>query len=111
MCPSRTAKWTIAVLLVTMLPVMAAGRAAAAEDVDRGLALARQWCVSCHQVEPGSAASDAAPPFATIANDPAVTEGGLRAWLSDPHPPMPNFNLSRGEIDDIVAYLNSLLWD
>jgi mono/diheme cytochrome c family protein len=32
----------------------------------------------------------------------------VRAWLADPHPPMPNFNLSRQQIDDIVAYLDSL---
>ena len=32
----------------------------------------------------------------------------LRAWLTLPHPPMPNPSLTRSEIDDIIAYLNSL---
>jgi mono/diheme cytochrome c family protein len=83
--------------------------AAAAEgDPARGLSLARSWCASCHQVEASGPAADAAPPFPSLANDPATTEGGVRAWLVDPHPPMPNPNLSRQEIEDIIAYLAGL---
>ena len=81
---------------------------AASADPDEGLRLARQWCTSCHIVEPGSSGSDAAPPFETIANDPVVTENGLRAWLADPHPPMPKFDLTRIEIDVIIDYITSL---
>lgn len=29
-------------------------------------------------------------------------------WLEAPHPLMSHLNLSRGEIDDIIAYLDSL---
>lgn len=83
--------------------------AAQAADADRGRVIARQWCASCHIVEPGQpAAADSAPAFASIANDPARAPSAQRAWLSNPHPPMPNLALSRGEIDDIVAYLESL---
>lgn len=82
--------------------------AANAADADRGRAIAQQWCASCHIVAPGQAGADSAPAFASIANDPARSPGALRAWLSNPHPPMPNLALSRGEIDDIVAYLESL---
>jgi mono/diheme cytochrome c family protein len=32
----------------------------------------------------------------------------VKAWLQAPHPPMPNFNLSRQEIDDVAAYLAAL---
>jgi mono/diheme cytochrome c family protein len=85
-----------------------AAAAAAEGDPARGLALARSWCASCHQVEAGGPATDTAPSFRAVANDPAKTEGGLRAWLADPHSPMPNLNLSRQEIDDIIAYLASL---
>ena len=81
---------------------------AASADPDEGLRLARQWCTSCHIVAPNTGGSDAAPPFETIANDPMVTEGGLRAWLADPHPPMPKFDLTRIEIDAIIAYIKSL---
>jgi mono/diheme cytochrome c family protein len=59
-------------------------------------------------VAPSTGGSDAAPPFESIANNPLVTEEGLRAWLADPHPPMPKFDLTRTEIDDIIAYIKSL---
>ena len=32
----------------------------------------------------------------------------LAAFLADPHPKMPDMHLSRSEIDDIVAYIQSL---
>ena len=90
--------------------VLAFAPAAPAQDVraEAGLELARAWCSNCHLVEPGGSASDAAPAFETVANDPAKTEDGLRTWLADPHPPMPNLSLSEQEIDSIIAYLNSL---
>ncbi len=36
---------------------------------------------------------------------------GLRAWLADPHPPMPKFDLTRAETDAIIAYIKSLKRD
>ncbi len=81
---------------------------ATAADPDEGGRLARLWCTSCHIVVPGTDGSDAAPTFQTIANDPKVTEGGLRVWLADPHPPMPKFDLTRAETDAIIAYIESL---
>ena len=77
-------------------------------DAAVGERLAREWCATCHYVGSGAAASDAAPAFAEIANDPAATPEGWQNWLMDPHPPMPNLGLSRQEIDAIIAYLNSL---
>ncbi len=90
------------------LMIGALGLVAAAADPDEGARLARRWCTSCHIVAPGSDGSDAAPPFQMIADDPNVTEGGLRAWLADPHPPMPRFDLTRAETDAIIAYIKSL---
>ena len=80
--------------------------AMAAGDAAQGRALARTWCSGCHTVEAGG--TDAAPPLATIANRPDRTEAYLFTWLSDPHPPMPQLNLGRQEIADIIAYLQSL---
>ena len=82
---------------------------AAQDRAAQGHALARQWCTSCHMVEPGGATgSDVAPPFPQIAQDKRLTPGQLRAWLADPHPPMPNLSLTRDEIENLVAYISSL---
>lgn len=109
---SRIADRFAAAALAAGLGSWALGVApAAAADPAEGLRLALQWCTSCHIVAPGAGGSDAAPPFEVIANDPNVTEGGLRAWLADPHPPMPKFDLTRVEIDAVIAYIESLKHD
>lgn len=77
-------------------------------DAKAGRALAERWCSGCHLAGPGQGDSDAAPSFTSIANNPAKSPAKLKAWLLAPHPPMPNFHLSRQEIADILAYLESL---
>ena len=83
--------------------------AAFAGDAAEGLGLAQKWCSPCHIVNGGQAyASDVAPPFAQIANDPATTTEKLAAWLAAPHSPTPDLNLSQVEIDHLVAHIQSL---
>ena len=82
--------------------------AIAAGDPQIGHDLARRWCSGCHLVDSTTNGADAAPPFAAIAAKNAGDETALRGWLADPHPPMPNLDLSRVEIDDIIAYLMSM---
>lgn len=83
--------------------------AAFAGDAAEGLRLAQKWCSACHIVNGGQVdASDAAPPFAQIANDPAKTPETLAIWLAAPHSPMPDLNLSQDEIDDLIAHIQSL---
>lgn len=89
------------------LGLWAAPPAARAADAEAGGRLVAQWCQSCHLVEQ-RVGRDQAPPLAAIANNPALSDGMLRAWLADPHPPMPNLSLTTREIDDIVAYLRTL---
>ena len=96
-----------AALLAVWCLTGAAGAVQGAE-AEEGRRLAMQWCTLCHIVAPGQAGSDAAPTFDSIANRAEYSEDGLRAWLADPHPPMPNLNLSRSEIEHIIAYLRSL---
>lgn len=81
--------------------------AEAAGDAESGHTLARVWCTSCHIVDNAPQGADTAPPFPTIA-ERHHDRAWIRAWLSSPHPPMPNLNLSRQQIDDVVAYLDSL---
>lgn len=84
------------------------GWPAAAADPEQGRLLAREWCASCHVVEPGGPGTDRAPAFATIADDRTVTADRLRGWLAAPHPPMPDLSLSRLEIESLVSYIESL---
>ncbi|MEM7045184.1 MAG: c-type cytochrome [Pseudomonadota bacterium] len=83
--------------------------AALAADVEHGERLARQWCSNCHLVGgEQSTGGDTAPTFASVAENAAERSDDLRAWLADPHPPMPNLNLTINEIDDLLAYIESL---
>ena len=77
-------------------------------DRDAGSNLTRRWCSGCHVVDASGEGTDAAPSFQSIAQDRGEDQTWLRAWLVAPHPQMPDLNLSRDEIDDIVAYLSSL---
>lgn len=103
--PGRRLSCALAALAL-LVPVTAAAQGAG--DARNGVMLARNWCTGCHLVEPGGRGGDAVPSFMAIANDPKRSPSALRAWLTRPHPPMPNMNLSRAEIEDIVAYLESL---
>ena len=97
--------------LIWALALLAPLAPAGAADSVHGASLAARWCVSCHVPGPGMRSgptTDAGPPFATIAADPALTEQRLRGWLAAPHPPMPNLNLTRAEIEDLIAYIRGL---
>jgi mono/diheme cytochrome c family protein len=101
-------RWDRVTAVCAFLAMTMSASVAMAADSANGLRLSRQWCASCHLVEPGGVARDAAPPFAEVANDPATTPARLRAWLADPHPPMPGLDLANQQEDDIIAYLMSL---
>lgn len=101
---------TIMVFVVPPCLVMLAssGPGWATGNRDAGLRLARQWCSGCHAVDEAGSGTDATASFQHIARNHGQDKAWLRGWLSSSHPSMPNFNLSREEIDDIVAYLSSL---
>jgi len=86
-----------------------AASSAVAADADHGKTLAQRWCVNCHLVGPEqhSATTDA-PPFATVAKMPNFDESRLAFFLLDPHPKMPNMQLSRDDATDLAAYIASL---
>jgi mono/diheme cytochrome c family protein len=79
-------------------------------DPTNGRRLAERWCEACHVVTPTQvrAATDQAPPFATIARTPAFNASKIALFLLDPHPKMPGMALSRSEAADLAAYIVSL---
>jgi cytochrome c len=95
-----------AVMLVSLaLAASTAGRAVA--DAAKGSQLAQQWCASCHVTggTPAANLQQGPPSFSTIAH--ARTADQLRAFLSHPHGAMPDLSLTRGEIDDLVGYIET----
>jgi mono/diheme cytochrome c family protein len=99
---------TIAALGIAALGIAALGTAAAADDGARGRALAERWCVGCHVIAPEATGGDIGPSFASVANREGQTLGGITAWLFEPHPPMPDLQLSPAEFNDLAAYIMSL---
>jgi len=101
------AKSTLSAALA-LLPVLLAPLAARADAAD-GERLARQWCANCHVINstgPATTIPQGPPSFHIIAGhlDPAQ----MRAFLTHPHGAMPDLGLTRAEIDELIAYIESL---
>jgi mono/diheme cytochrome c family protein len=77
-------------------------------DPQAGRDLVRSWCTACHVVDLEGTGADAGPPLPALLAGKQRSADEIRGWLADPHPPMPNLNLSRQEIEDILAYLEGL---
>jgi mono/diheme cytochrome c family protein len=69
----------------------------------------KHWCSSCHLVERGQKGpTTEATPFATVAKRGGFDAAKLAFFLLDPHPKMPNIQLTRSEAADIAAYISIL---
>jgi mono/diheme cytochrome c family protein len=98
-----------AVALVGALAAGSALASASAADADHGKTLARRWCAACHIVASDQTrGQDNVPPFATIAKIPGFGADKIALFLLDPHPRMPDMQLSRVEREDLAAYIVSL---
>jgi len=98
---------------MVVAPFTVAALAAAASqagDVAAGYKHARQVCARCHVVASGvgGGGTDGAPPFATIPNELKRSEAQIKTFLSRPHGRMPDFVMTRREIDDLASYIMSL---
>jgi mono/diheme cytochrome c family protein len=111
MPPAVPAKFALAVLatiamLATMVPLSAQGRRG---DAESGRLFAQALCTECHSVERETAGiGQFAPDFTAIARRRSTGARSLNAFLGSAHNLMPDFELSRSEADDIVAYILSL---
>jgi len=76
-------------------------------DVWRGGELAKRWCATCHVVDAQGTgtAVDTAPPFPSMA---ASSGDALRGAITGPHIQMPQLDIGRREVDDLIAYIRSL---
>ena len=94
---------------IVVVIAMLAPASASAADPDHGKTLAQRWCVGCHIVGPEqkSATTDA-PPFVSVARRPDFNESKLAFFLLDPHPKMPDMQLTRDDATDLAAYIASL---
>lgn len=79
----------------------------------KGEALAAKLCANCHLL-PGSGATAVpagVPTFRAIANKPGQTGDHIAQVLIRPHAPMPDLQMTRDEILDVLAYLETLRID
>ena len=75
----------------------------------RGHDLAKTWCAGCHLIEARELrAKDAVPSFAAVAAMKSTTQLSLNAFLQTSHHNMPDWRLTRQQVDDVVAYILSL---
>jgi cytochrome c len=90
------------------VPVMAQ-TAAVTPDAATGLQLARALCTNCHMVEPGGQTALAdVPPFMAIARRPGQTADRIQGFIMHPHPPMPEIQLTRQDLANLAAYIQTL---
>jgi mono/diheme cytochrome c family protein len=84
------------------------GESTAADRVN-GQRLAERWCSECHVVASGrQQGSGRVPTFAQIGRSNRFDERSLAVFLMTPHHSrMPNLSLTRSEIADLVAYIES----
>lgn len=108
----RPSKIAGAAVIATCLSVVSEDVLAqtAEPSATRGRQLAVRLCSSCHVVDDVGKASVPAGigTFRGIANSPGQSADRISNVLILPHLPMPDNQLTRDEIQDILAYLESL---
>ncbi len=83
-------------------------QAAAAADVKRGKRIAQLRCAPCHIVVPNQRNEIAdSPPFEDIGRQNGFNAEMLAYLILAPHPRM-NLTFTRGEVEDLAAYIASL---
>lgn len=98
------------IFVASLLAAALAATTSQAGDIAAGFKRAKEVCAKCHVVADGvgGGGTDGAPPFATIPNELKRSEAHIKAFLSRPHGRMPDFVMTRREIDDLTAYILSL---
>jgi mono/diheme cytochrome c family protein len=98
------------ILLAACLAALAALPAQAASPA-RGRPLVQRNCGVCHSTaSKGNSPNPMAPPLRALHSYFSMDQlaEALRAGLLTRHPAMPEFRFTIGEVDDIIAYLQSI---
>ena len=77
----------------------------------RGLTIARTYCMRCHSIDRVSPSPLAiAPPFRTLHKKYPVEnlEEAMAQGISTGHPTMPEFRFDTDQISDFIAFLKTL---
>jgi mono/diheme cytochrome c family protein len=108
MRPTVAASKRAGVFAFALFAAVSNGVAAPADPVN-GERLAKRWCASCHIVAADQTrGADNVPAFAAIAKMPGFSAQNVGQFLLDPHPKMPDMQLTRDEARDLGAYIASL---
>jgi cytochrome c len=77
---------------------------------EAGQAIAQKLCSSCHLTPdaPAKPITVGIPSLSALANKPEQTPGTIALRLIRPPHPMPDMQLTRDEIADVIAYLATL---
>jgi mono/diheme cytochrome c family protein len=95
--------------LFLALSVMSGAGAETRGDPASGRRIAERWCAACHIVSPEQKSGSAdVRTFQAIAEMTGDDRDSLAAFLTDPHPVMPDLHLTPREVADLVAYIASL---
>lgn len=94
-------------LLAILLTALWAPVAAAQTTAMLGEELAQRWCANCHQIGPSETLRDIPPSFDALANR-RENLNWVATYLQDPHLNMEGIDLSRAQIEQITAYLETL---
>ncbi len=100
-------------VMLLLLATGAQGQSLKQASSIAGEAFARKLCSSCHLMPSasGPSATVGIPSLSAIANRRGQTGENIANVLVKPHPPMPDIQLTRQEIHDILAYLETIRTD
>lgn len=102
---------TAGLILVAWISVAMAAGAAGAGDAERGRAIAEAACARCHALgTTGDSPHADAPAFRTLSERYPVAhlQEALGEGMVVGHPDMPEVTLAPAQIDDFIAYLQSI---
>jgi mono/diheme cytochrome c family protein len=101
----------IAVPAAALLALAAFPSEVQAQGAQRGVVLARTYCVKCHSIDKLSPSQlTIAPPFRDLHRKYPVEQlqEALAEGVVTGHPTMPEFRFDPGQVNDFIAFLKTL---